>query len=91
MNIIRPLGAGAAFLLALALLGILLLVSTQPGDGAARRLDLALRQASELAPRIVSMSQSVVTGSALVDPAAALGELGDALERRVAVASDAYQ
>ena len=91
MNIIRPLGAGAAILLALALLGILLLVSTQPGDGAARRLDLALRQASELAPRIVSMSQSVVTGSALVDPAAALGELGDALERRVAVASDAYQ
>jgi len=91
MNIIRPLGAGAAILLALALLGILLLVSPQPGDGAARRLDLALRQASELAPRIVSMSQSVVTGSALVDPAAALGELGDALERRVSVASDAYQ
>lgn len=76
MNIIRQISAGATTLLALALLGILLLVSTQPGDSAARRLDLALRQASELAPRIASMFQSVVSGSAFADPEAALGELG---------------
>jgi signal transduction histidine kinase len=87
----RLVAAIAPITVALALLGLLLLVSTQPGDAAARRLDIALRQASELAPRISSLSSGVLSGSAQVDPVGALEQLETALDRRLEVAIDAFE
>lgn len=91
MNALRFALAVTPITIALALLGILLLVSTQPGDEEARRLDLALRQASELAPRIVSVSRSLAGGGSLVDPVAAIDELEAALARRFEAATGAFE
>ena len=91
MDNFRLVGAITPIMAALALLGLLLLVSTQPGDAAARRLDIALRQASELAPRIASLSSGALGGSSQVDPVGALQQLESALDRRLDVANQAFE
>ena len=90
MNRIKLLIASGPIVASLTLLVILVVISTQPGDAAARRLDLTLRQATELAPRIVSLSSGVVAGGALADPARVLEELDAALADRLEIANEAF-
>lgn len=90
MNRIKLLLAVGPLLASLAMLAILLAISTQPGDAAARRLDLTLRQASELAPRIVSMNADASAGAGLADVAAVIAELDAALAERLQLANESF-
>jgi signal transduction histidine kinase len=77
--------------LSLGLLALLLLVSTQPGDDVARRLDLALRQSVDLAPRITGVAAGGLEDAEAGSRAAeTLGVLGDALDERLRLARDAF-
>ncbi|HSG90836.1 MAG TPA: ATP-binding protein [Pseudomonadales bacterium] len=97
MTRITNLLATGIILLAFVLLGLLVLVSTRPGDDAARRLDLALRQASELAPRIVAASSSATAaataaaGDADADAVDRIETLHGALVQRLQVANGAFE
>ncbi len=51
-------------LLAIALLAGLVLVSAQPGEDALRRLDLSVRQAADIAPRVVDAALDMESGEA---------------------------
>ncbi|TVS10048.1 MAG: hypothetical protein EA417_19540 [Gammaproteobacteria bacterium] len=74
-------------LAALVLAG-LLLVSTQPGDESLRRLDLSVRQAAELAPRIVDAALDMEPGPAR---RAAVARSQEALTERLARANRALE
>ena len=86
---IRNLLAACAIVLAFAVLGLLLLVSTRPGDDAARRLDLALRQASEIAPRLMTIASAAPDGASDFD-ASDVAALRAALDRRLQIADAAF-
>lgn len=77
--------------LAAVLLALLLLVATQPGETAVRRLDLLLAQSTDLAPRIL---ETVETASLAEDPRAVvetLDTLRAALRERLALAAAAIE
>ncbi|MEE4298110.1 MAG: ATP-binding protein [Pseudomonadales bacterium] len=90
MSRIKLLLAALPIVGSLLTLAMLLAISTQPGDAAARRLDLALRQANELAPRIVSLNAESLAGAGLTDLAAAITELDGAFAERLDLANEAF-
>ncbi|MEE4362216.1 MAG: ATP-binding protein [Pseudomonadales bacterium] len=74
------------------LLGILLLVATQPGEGAVRRLDLLLSQSADLAPRILDGVDAAILGDDEVRGTVdALSLLRDGLRTRIGLAADAIE